>query len=78
MRKDSTEKLREVISIAFPNSLLPENIMELGYGALEEWDSLGNFALLMLVEQEFGIEFTMKELSEVKSVHQILARLNAN
>jgi acyl carrier protein len=78
MSEDTNEKLREVIAMAFPNSLIPENIMELEYGAIEEWDSLGNFALLMLVEQKFGLEFTMNELSELKSIKQILIRIKSN
>jgi len=78
MSEDTNEKLRDVIAMAFPNSLIPENIMELEYGAIEEWDSLGNFALLMLVEQQFGLEFTMKELSELKSIRQILIRIKSN
>ncbi len=78
MSEEIINKMREVISIAFPNNLIPENIMELDYGAFEEWDSLGNFALLMLVEQKFGLEFTMKELSEIKSISQIITRLNAD
>jgi len=78
MSEDTNEKLRDVIAMAFPNSLIPENIMELEYGAIEEWDSLGNFALLMLVEQKFGLEFTMKELSELKSIRQILTRIKSN
>ena len=78
MSEDIIDKMREVISTAFPNNLIPENIMELEYGVFEEWDSLGNFALLMLVEQKFGLEFTMKELSEMKSISQIVARINAD
>lgn len=78
MSEETNEKLREVIAIAFPNSLIPENIMELEYGAIEEWDSLGNFALLMLVEQKFGLEFSMRELSELKSIEQILNRIKNN
>jgi len=76
MSEDMLKKLRKIVVTAFPNSSVPEDIAELHYGVFDEWDSLGNFALLMLVEQEFGLELTMKELSEINSIEQIVARLN--
>lgn len=78
MSEVDLEKLRNIIIEAFPNSSVPKSINELGYGMLQEWDSLGNFALLILIEQKFGVEFTMKELTEIRSVKQILIRLGQN
>lgn len=78
MSKDVAKKIKSILGIAFPNTSIPENVIDLHIGACEEWDSLGNYALLMLVEQEFGIEFTINELSEIKSVKQIIARLESD
>lgn len=78
MKNEEMEKIRAVMSKAFPNSEIPKDIEHLMYGSFDEWDSLGNFALLMLVEQEFGIEFSMKDLSEIRSIADLMARLGTN
>jgi len=78
MSEESINKLRQILNITFPNFYLPDEIVDLTIGACEEWDSLGNYALLMMVEQEFNLAFTMKELSEIRSIEQIIARLKNN
>lgn len=74
----SVEDLRNLLSKAFPNTDLPDDLTNLGYGSFAEWDSLGNFALLLLIEEHFGIKFTMNELSEIKTIEEIMERLREN
>lgn len=75
MSEEVIKKLKQILNITFPNFYLPDDIIDLTIGACEEWDSLGNYALLTMVEQEFKLEFTMKELSEIRSIRQIIERL---
>ena len=40
-------------------------------GDFEKWDSLGNLNLLMLIEDEFNIRFTLAEMSNLNNVNAI-------
>lgn len=71
----STLKIRELLCEAFSNSEIPEKVDKLMIGDIEEWDSLGNFNLLLLVEDEYGIKFSMDEMTTIKSVQQLLCAL---
>jgi acyl carrier protein len=78
MMSEYLEILREILGRAFPNSEIPRDLSQLGYGSLDEWDSLGNFALLLLVEQRFNIQFTMQEMAEIRSLKDIINRIEQN
>jgi len=46
-------------------------------GSFPEWDSLGHFNLLLLVEQHYAVRFEPHELAELKSltdIQQVLLR----
>jgi len=38
----------------------------------EEWDSIGNFNILLACEEKFNIKFTANEFSKLKSFKEIL------
>ena len=40
-------------------------------GSFPEWDSLGHFNLLLLVEQHYAVRFEPQELAELKSLADI-------
>ncbi len=40
-------------------------------GSFPEWDSLGHFNLLLLVEQHYAVRFEPQELAELKSLTDI-------
>ncbi|MCR3904796.1 MULTISPECIES: acyl carrier protein [Aeromonas] len=40
-------------------------------GSFPEWDSLGHFNLLLLVEQHYAVRFEPHELAELKSLADI-------
>lgn len=52
------------------------NFEDLKIGDLEKWDSLGNFNLLLSIEKEFNFRFSNEEISELKSIKEILISLN--
>lgn len=55
----------------FPDVSLAEADETLHVGSFPEWDSLAHFNFLLRIEQEYGVRFTMEELSEMKSLAEI-------
>ena len=51
------------------------NFEDLKIGDIEKWDSLGNFNLLLSLEREFNFRFSNEEISELKSIKEILISL---
>ena len=46
-------------------------------GSFPEWDSLGHFNLLLLVEQHYAVRFEPHELAELKSLADIQQALQS-
>ena len=46
-------------------------------GSFPEWDSLGHFILLLLVEQHYAVRFEPQELAELKSLADIQQALQS-
>jgi acyl carrier protein len=69
-------KLREILVVTFPNSAVPDDIGKLQLNDLPDWDSIGNFNLLLAVEQEFGMQFSMTQIEKIKSVAEIIEVLS--
>jgi acyl carrier protein len=63
--------LRKIIVDTFSKSNIPENIDNLKMGDIDEWDSIGNFNLILAIEQKYGIRFNMEDLDNLKSVKEI-------
>lgn len=59
-----------LVSQQFPQANINEQD-DLGLGSFPEWDSLGHFNLLLLVEQHFSVRFEPNELAELKSLADI-------
>jgi acyl carrier protein len=69
--KDIENILYEVFSV----NKFPKKIEELKYEDFNEWDSLGNFNLLLAVEEFYNIRFTMEEITNIRSVEQLTQAL---
>jgi acyl carrier protein len=67
--------LRQILIETFINSSIPENIDNLKIGDLEEWDSLGNFNLILAIEQNLGIQFDFDQLENLNSIAEITKAL---
>ncbi len=67
MISDLTRLLKE----QFPNAQIQIPEESLSVGSFPEWDSLGHFNYLLLVEQHYGIRFSVEEMSELKSLLDI-------
>ena len=72
MNKIVLEKIKNLLLNTFTNAEVEGSITELKIGDIEEWDSQGNLNLLLAIEEEFNIRFSMEEMSELKSIKQII------
>jgi len=75
MKKIDIDSLRVVLIKTFNNSDVPNSINNLAMGDLKDWDSLGNFNLLLAIEQKYQIKFDLDEMSKIRSIADILSSL---
>ena len=68
--------LNDILKKTFKNSDIPEDITELKMGDIDEWDSLGNFNLILAVESYYKIQFEMDEIEKINSVSEIEEKIN--
>ena len=78
MNKETIKVLKNLISEIFPKSKINKPFIELKLGDMEEWDSQGNLNLLLAVEEKFNVRFSMEQMSELKSISEILSVLESN
>lgn len=75
MKKIKIEDLKNILIKTFPNSKIPKNINNLKIDSFKEWDSLGNFNFLLSIEDFYKIKFSIKEISNLKSIKEIFKNL---
>jgi acyl carrier protein len=66
------EKLQQVFRESFGIETLDE---EMSIGEVEGWDSLGHVALMMVLQQEFGVKISPARATKLISVKDIRAFL---
>ena len=68
---------RKVISIKAETLNVDESVItpEMAAGDIEQWDSMGNVAILTTVESELGVDFPMEELFELNTVESIVDKV---
>lgn len=66
------DKLRGVMIEVFSQSEIPELIATMKIGDVLDWDSLGNFNLILECENIFNIRFPMESIAEFDSVEKIV------
>ena len=70
-REKITEKLNEVFRDVFDNEDITVNDSTTA-DDIEEWDSLEHISLIAAVEKAFKMRFTMKEVSGMKNVGEMI------
>jgi len=70
-----TKEILLILKKTFPKGKVSKDFLKLKIGDLPQWDSLGNFNLLLAIEDFYKIRFTTGEMSEIKSVKQIVKSL---
>lgn len=78
MKKNNIDLIRKVLLKTFNKSKIPKNINSLKIGDLKEWDSLGNFNLILEIEKIFKVRFNLDEIESIKSVKAIKNALKKN
>jgi acyl carrier protein len=73
---NNEQKIREILISVFPLSDMPKDIASLKIGDIPDWDSLGNFNLLLAIEDAFNIRFSVDEMSKIQSISQIIEKVN--
>ena len=69
--KNNNKKIFEILKKIFSKSKIPKKIDKLKIGDISQWDSLGNFNLLLEIEKEFGCRIDTKSFNKIKSVKDI-------
>ena len=71
MAENINERLNEVFRTVFDDDSIVVN-RETTADDIEDWDSLEHIRLIGAVEREFGVRFTMKEVSTMKNVGEMM------
>ena len=71
-------KILKALKKTFRNSKIPKNFQKLKIGDLKEWDSLGNYYLILEIEKIFKKKFSAKVFNEIKSISDIKKHLGNN
>lgn len=71
MANNINERLNEVFQNVFDDEDITVN-RDTTADDIEDWDSLEHIRLIAAVEREFGVKFTMKEVSSMKNVGEMI------
>lgn len=63
----------EIISVIARTLNVEESVitMEMAAGDIEQWDSMGNVAILTTIENELNVDFPVEDLFELNTVGSI-------
>jgi len=68
------EKVKEIIANALGVSI-SKITTELASGEIEEWDSVGNLAVISAVQNELGLEIPIEDYYELTTVSAIIEKV---
>lgn len=68
---DVNKKIEKILKKVFRKSKIPKKIDNLKLGDLKEWDSLGNFNLILEIENAFSKKFNANDFSKIDSIKAI-------
>lgn len=71
MAQNINERLNEVFQNVFDDDDIVVD-RDTTADDIDDWDSLEHIRLVAAVEREFGIKFTMKEVSTMKNVGEMM------
>lgn len=67
--------LSKIFQQQFNRVLTIDEIDHLQIGSFAEWDSLSHFSFLVLIEETYNVQFSVEEMSEIKSLNAIIYAL---
>lgn len=70
----TSKEVKEIIAQTLNVEVL--NITDsLAIGDIEQWDSMGNMAIIAALEEKLGLEFPIEDLFELNSVSSIISEI---
>ena len=75
MKKINDKDLESILKKTFTKSKIPKKIDKLKMGDFHEWDSIGNFSLLLNIEEFYKIKFSIDEMADLKGIKKIKLNL---
>jgi acyl carrier protein len=81
MNTESAEQLSAQVQSTLAEALRvsPEQVgMELAFGDLPQWDSMGHMEVMMALENRFGIEISADTIAALTSIPAICAYIQEN
>lgn len=69
--------LTDLLLVQFPNGKFDPNDPSLSVNSFPQWDSTGHFNFLLLIEEEYAIQFSDEELAELKTLNAIASSLRS-
>ena len=66
------KKIFSCLKTIFDQEKIPKEITNLEYGNFKSWDSLAHLNLMLTIEKEFKIKFSLNEMYELRSVKEII------
>ncbi len=71
---DKSNQIKSIIAETL--KINPEEVTDdLGIGAIPQWDSMGNMAVIAALEEQLGIEFPLEDLFDLNSVKAIIEEI---
>lgn len=68
--------LTDLLKAQFPNISIGEvDVENLHIGYFSEWDSISHFSFLISVEDHFSVHFSVEQMADLKSLHDIAQAL---
>ena len=77
LSSEKYNRIHELLEDVFTKDDIPSDSSNLAMGDLPSWDSLGNFNLILAIETEFNIRFSMEQITKIRSVKDIVEALEA-
>ena len=75
MKEINPKDIEFLLRETFPTAKLDEFFMDLKMDDIAQWDSLGNFNLLLAFEEFYNVRFSIDEMSKLKSIDMIVDAL---
>jgi len=69
--------LSNLLKQQFPDTDIPEPILDLSVGSFSDWDSLNHISLLLSIEEHYDIRFSLDEMTELTSIRNIVLALES-
>ena len=63
--------LKEILVETFKTEVIPNDISQLKLGDIPGWDSVGNFNLILNIENHFEVQFEAEEMETLTSISAI-------